>query len=68
MYDILRPYLIVVNLAYFAWFIILQFYRFKPTGRACSGDYLLPVNKTEGHIDQGEIDYPENYGTVYLAE
>jgi len=42
MYDLLRPYLIVVNLAFFTWFVALQYYRFKPTGRACSGDYLLP--------------------------
>ena len=66
MYDLLRPYLIIVNLAFFAWFVVLQYIRFRPTGRACSGDFLVP-NKI---LEEGKPDvkYPANYATVYLGE
>ena len=40
MFDKMRPWVILINLIGIAWFIALQYYRFKDTGRACSGDYL----------------------------
>jgi hypothetical protein len=40
MFNAMRPYVIITNLFSFVWFILIQFYRFKDTGRACSGDYL----------------------------
>ena len=54
MFDMMRPYVIMTNLATFTWFILLQYYRFKETGRACSGDYLTKM--------------PANNGTVYLQD
>ena len=39
MFEIMRPYVILGNLITLAWFILLQYYRFKPSGRACSGDF-----------------------------
>ena len=36
------------------WFVALQYYRFMPNGRACSGDY----------IDSKKV--PENYAQLYL--
>jgi len=73
MYDLLRPYLIIVNLGFFAWFVVLQYFRFKPTGLACAGDFLLPKNVKVENAPKGEeieesVDYPENYATVYLGE
>ena len=55
MYEIMRPYVILTNLVTLMWFAALQYFRFKPTGRACSGDFLI-----------GEM--PANYSTVYLHE
>ena len=55
LYDMMRPYVIIINLTTLAWFCALQYYRFKSTGRACSGDFL------------GE-PLPLNYNTVYLNE
>ena len=52
----MRPYVILTNFATFTWFIALQYFRFKDTGRACSGDFLAP----------GKM--PANYGTVYLGD
>ena len=40
-FDRLRPFVILINLVSLVWFYQLQFYRFKESGRACSGDYLL---------------------------
>ena len=39
MFDVMRPYVILNNLITLAWFVLLQYYRFKPSGRACSGDF-----------------------------
>ena len=55
MYDIMRPYVILINFATLGWFLSLQYFRFKDTGRACSGDFLGPK-------------LPANYDTVYLPE
>ena len=54
MFDMMRPYVICINLCTFVWFMLLQLYRFKETGRACSGDFLTKV--------------PANYGTIYLGD
>ena len=54
MFDQMRPYVILVNLATFVWFVCLQYYRFKDTGKACSGDYLGPK-------------LPANFNTIYLG-
>lgn len=40
MYDSTRPFVLLVHLVSLIWFITLQYYRFKQTGRACSGDYI----------------------------
>ena len=55
MYDIMRPYVMLINFLTFGWFVAIQFFRFKDTGRACSSDFL-------GN------SLPANYGTVYLPE
>ena len=54
MFDMMRPYVILTNFVTFGWFVALQYFRFKDTGRACSGDFLAKL--------------PANYGTVYLAD
>ena len=54
MFDLMRPYIIITNLMTLIWFAALQYYRFKDTGRACSGDLLKKI--------------PGNYGQVYLPE
>ena len=54
MFDMMRPYVICTNLCTFTWFLFLQYYRFKETGRACSGDFLTKI--------------PANYGTIYLGD
>ena len=46
--------MILNNLLFIAWFISLQIYRFKDTGRACAGEFLKTT--------------PGNYGSVYLPE
>ena len=51
----MRPYVILTNLVTFAWFVALQYYRFKDTGRACAGDFL-------------GTELPANFGTVYLHD
>ena len=53
MFDILRPYVIITNMFTLVWFMTLQYFRFKDTGRACSGEFLTKL--------------PGNFGTVYLA-
>ena len=40
MYEAMRPWVMVTNGLTFLWFLTLQYYRFKDTGRACSGDFL----------------------------
>uniref|UniRef100_A0A7S3ISB2 Uncharacterized protein n=1 Tax=Strombidium inclinatum TaxID=197538 RepID=A0A7S3ISB2_9SPIT len=54
MFELMRPYVIITNLLTLVWFITLQYYRFKKTGRACSGDYLQKV--------------PDNFKQVYIAD
>ena len=55
MFELMRPYVILTNLATLVWFITLQYYRFKDTGRACSGDFLGATK-------------PANFGTIYLGD
>ena len=62
LFDILRPYVIIYNIAFIAWFICLQVFRFKETGRACSGDFIEPAKPGE------KEKYPPNYDTVYLGQ
>ena len=40
MYYTMRPMVIFINLISFVWFISIQYFRFKETGRACSGDFV----------------------------
>ena len=54
MFELMRPYVIITNLVTLAWFVALQYYRFKDTGKACSGDLL--------------IEKPENFADVYLSD
>ena len=53
MFDLMRPYVIISNLLTLSWFIALQYYRFKDTGRACAGDLLL--------------EQPNNFDDVYMS-
>ncbi len=39
MFNSMKPFVYLVNVASFLWFGALQFYRFKDSGRACSGDF-----------------------------
>ena len=54
MFDVMRPVTILINLCVFVWFCMLQYYRFRSEGMACSGDYLVKV--------------PEDYDEVYLRQ
>ena len=54
MHSTMRPYVMGINLITLTWFIALHYFRFKQSGRACSGDYLEGLPK------------PANYATVYL--
>ena len=40
MFEIMRPYVIGINLVTLVWFVTIQFFRFSGPGRTCSGDYL----------------------------
>ena len=42
MFDSMRFWVILTNLSTLTWFIALQYYRFKTSGRACSGDFMMP--------------------------
>ena len=53
LYTTLRPFVIFNNILTLIWFLALQYYRFKDTGRACAGEFLTK--------------YPQNFGAVYLA-
>uniref|UniRef100_A0A7S3CHJ0 Uncharacterized protein n=1 Tax=Strombidium rassoulzadegani TaxID=1082188 RepID=A0A7S3CHJ0_9SPIT len=55
MFDLMRPYVIITNLLTLVWFISLQYYRFKDTGKACAGEFL----------NQSKL--PGNYGSLYLV-
>ena len=54
MFEMMRPYVIITNLVTLAWFIALQYYRFRAPGKACSGEFLTKM--------------PENYSSLYLAD
>lgn len=59
MYDTMRFWVLLVNMATFVWFIALQYYRFKDSGRSCSGDFLAPgslgfANPLEEHSEEKE--------------
>ena len=41
MFDRMRPIVVLINLGSLVWFYNLHFFRFKDSGRACSGDYFL---------------------------
>ena len=58
MFALMRPYVIINNLITFTWFITIQYFRFKDTGRACAGDFILAAKTAK----------PANFGTVYLVE
>ena len=36
----MRPFIVIANLSGLVWFVAIQYYRFKDTGRACSGDFM----------------------------
>ena len=40
LFDMMRPITMLINLCVFIWFCLLQYYRFRAEGMACSGDYL----------------------------
>ena len=40
MFATMRPFVILMNIVTLVWFVFLQYYRFKDTGRACSGGFL----------------------------
>ena len=54
MFATMRPFVLLVNILTFIWFLFLQYFRFKDTGRACSGDFLDVL--------------PANFETVYLGD
>ena len=56
LFDLMRPYVIIMNLLTLIWFIALQYYRFKDTGKACAGEFLNPKK------------LPGNYGSLYLVD
>jgi hypothetical protein len=53
MFEVMRPYVIITNLATLTWFIAILYFRFKPSGRSCSGDYI--------------VTQPANFATLYLT-
>ena len=42
MFDTMRLWVILTNVSTLTWFIAIQYFRFKDSGRACSGDFLMP--------------------------
>ena len=42
MFEIMRLWVLLTNLSTLIWFGMMQYYRFKDSGRACSGDFLVP--------------------------
>merc|ERR1711912_201295 len=54
MFKIMKPYVLLANILMLLWFIALQYYRFMPNGRACSGDFIDSKN------------VPADYAEVYL--
>ena len=53
MFEKMRPFVVFTNLVTLIWFFAVQYYRFKETGRACCGDYLIEV--------------PENAENIYIG-
>ena len=46
-FDKMRPFVILMNLVMLGWFGAIQYYRFKDTGRSCSGDFYLFANSND---------------------
>merc|ERR1712086_570866 len=40
LFEMMRPYVIITNFLTLGWFIALQYFRFKQSGRTCAGDDL----------------------------
>ena len=57
MFELMRPYVIVSNLLCLGWFVSLQYFRFKDTGRACSGDLVVKDEKL-----------PKNFNDLYMSD
>ena len=55
MFKIMKPYVLFANFLMFLWFVAIQYYRFMPNGRACSGDLIDSKN------------VPADYGMVYVG-
>ena len=70
MYELMRPYVIISNLLTFGWFISLQYYRLRDTGRACSGDLLTEKPSVVYLNDQGQffIYYIFAHYSVYIVQ
>ena len=51
----MKSYILLANVLMLAWFIALQYYRFTPDGRACSGDF------------EDKMELPADFGEVYLS-
>ena len=64
----MRKIVLLVDLLFVAWFVALQVYRFKESGRACSGDYLQPTTVKDSQGTDRVQPLPQNYGTNYLGE
>ena len=67
-FDSMRKFILIVDLAFIIWFVALQFYRFKETGRACSGDFLIEdhVSGEDQRIANEMGDQHERYGDLFL--
>ena len=55
MYFVFRPLVITLNICTIIWATLLVYFRYRNSGRACSGDFLDGYSK------------PANYSTVYLV-
>ena len=40
MFETMRMWILVTNLSSLVWFVLIQYYRLKDSGRACSGDFV----------------------------
>ena len=72
MYAYMRPWTIIANVLFLAWFVSLQVFRLRETGRACSGDYFIWADKN-GYVDydqvsQGGGEVPDNYKDTIIRE
>ena len=66
MFIVTMPWTILVNIISLIWFICLQYFRFKDSGRACSGDFTMKggfanpfLHKVDPHQDIGERVWPK---------